>query len=101
MSKEQIKTNVYDALVKPVITEKSMMASENGMITFEVPLTATKTEIKAAVEAIYKVKVVSVNTIRQLGKTKRFRGRLGKRNDYKKAVIRLAEGNNIDVTAGI
>ena len=101
MSKEQVKVNMFDAIVKPIITEKSMMASENGKITFEVPLTATKAEIKTAIEAIYKVKVVSVNTIRQLGKTKRFRGHLGKRNDVKKAVVRLAEGNNIDVTAGI
>ena len=92
---------MYDTLLRPVITEKSMMSSENGKVVFMVPLSATKDDVKAAVEAIFNVKVNKVNTVRQFGKVKRFRGYEGVRSDYKKAVITLAEGQNIDVTAGI
>lgn len=92
---------MYDTLVRPVITEKSMVASEAGKVVFMVPLSATKDEVKAAVEAIFNVKVNKVNTIKQFGKVKSFRGREGKRNDYKKAIVTLAEGQNIDVTTGI
>ena len=92
---------MYDTLTRPVITEKSMMSSENGKVTFIVPLSSTKDDVKAAVEAIFNVKVMKVNTIRQFGKTKFFRGRKGERSDYKKALITLAEGQNIDVTTGI
>lgn len=92
---------MYDTLVRPVITEKSMVASEAGKVVFMVPLSATKDEVKAAVEAIFNVKVNKVNTIKQFGKVKSFRGRKGKRNDYKKAIVTLAEGQNIDVTTGI
>ncbi len=105
MSKSAKKSNVtaqmYDTLVRPVITEKSMISSENGKVTFKVAISASKTEIKNAVEAIFNVKVEKVNTIRQLGKVKRFKGHLGKRNDTKKALVTLAEGQNIDVTAGL
>ena len=105
MSKSK-KTNdvtakMYDTLVRPVITEKSMLSSENGKVTFIVPLSANKDEVKAAVEAIFNVKVNKVNTIRTNGKEKVFRGRIGQRSDYKKAVVTLAEGQNIDVTTGI
>ncbi len=92
---------MYDTLVRPVITEKSMLSSENGKVTFMVPLSASKDEVKAAVEAIFNVKVTKVNTVRQFGKEKRFRGFVGQRSDYKKAVVTLAEGQNIDVTTGI
>ena len=92
---------MYDTLVRPVITEKSMIASEAGKVVFMVPLSATKDEVKAAVEAIFNVKVNKVNTIKQFGKVKSFRGRDGKRADFKKAVVTLAEGQNIDVTTGI
>ena len=92
---------MYDTLLRPVITEKSMMSSENGKVVFMVPLSATKEDVKAAVEAIFNVKVNKVNTVKQAGKVKRFRGFQGVRSDYKKAVITLAEGQNIDVTAGI
>ena len=85
----------------PVITEKSTMASEHNQITFRVPLDTTKPEIKAAVERLFDVKVTAVNTIRQKGKVKRFRGRIGKRPDYKKAMVSLAEGQSIDVTTGV
>ena len=104
--KKSEKTNnvtaaMYDTLLRPVITEKSMMSSENGKVVFMVPLSANKDDIKAAVEAIFKVKVNKVNTVKQAGKVKRFRGYEGVRSDYKKAVITLADGQNIDVTAGI
>lgn len=104
--KKSDKTNnvtaaMYDTLLHPVITEKSMGASENGKVVFTVPLSATKDDIKAAVEAIFNVKVKKVNTVKQDGKVKRFRGYEGVRSDYKKAIITLADGQNIDVTAGI
>jgi large subunit ribosomal protein L23 len=84
-----------------MVTEKSTMGSEHNQITFRVPLTANKLQIKAAVEQLFKVKVNAVNTLRQKGKLKRFRGKLGKRPDYKKAIVSLAEGEMIDVTTGI
>jgi len=96
-----ISAEMYDTLVRPVITEKSMMVSENGKVTFMVPLSASKDDIKSAVESIFNVKVERVNTIRQFGKTKFFRGRKGARSDYKKALVTLAKGQNIDVTTGI
>lgn len=92
---------MYDTLLRPVITEKSMTSSESGKVVFMVPLSATKDGVKAAVEAIFNVKVNKVNTVKQNGKTKRFKGFQGVRSDYKKAVVTLAEGQNIDVTAGI
>ena len=96
-----VSAKMYDTLVRPVITEKSMLSSEAGKVTFLVPLSATKDEVRAAVEAIFNVKVNKVNTIRQFGKEKRFRGYVGQRSDFKKAVVTLAEGQNIDVTTGI
>jgi len=92
---------LYEVLRAPVITEKATLASEHNQVVFRVPLDATKFEIKAAVEGLFKVKVEAVNTLRVKGKVKRFRGRLGKRNDYKKAMVRLAEGQSIDVTTGL
>ncbi|MDH3228224.1 MAG: 50S ribosomal protein L23 [Alphaproteobacteria bacterium] len=92
---------LYEVLRAPIITEKATLASEHNQVVFRVPMDATKTEIKAAVEGLFKVKVEAVNTIRVKGKVKRFRGRLGKRNDYKKAMVRLAEGQSIDVTTGL
>lgn len=92
---------MYDIILAPVITEKSTMGSEHGKVTFRVHLNATKPEIKAAVEGLFKVKVTAVNTIRMKGKTKRFRGQIGYRSDYKKAIVTLAEGQTIDVTTGI
>jgi large subunit ribosomal protein L23 len=92
---------MYDLVRSPVVTEKSTRGSEHNQVTFKVPLDATKPEIKAAVEGLFSVKVVAVNTVRQLGKIKRFRGRVGKRPDFKKAMVTLAEGQSIDVTTGI
>ena len=91
----------YTLIRSPVITEKATMGSQHNQITFRVPLDATKPEIKAAVEKLFKVKVKAVNTLRHKGKVKRFRARLGKRSDTKKAIISLAEGQTIDVTTGI
>ena len=91
----------YDIILAPFVTEKSTMGSENNQITFRVPLSATKPQIKAAIEQLFKVKVNAVNTLRQKGKVKRFRGKLGKRPDYKKAIVSLADGEMIDVTTGI
>lgn len=92
---------MYELLRSPVITEKATLASEHNQITFRVPMDATKPEIKLAVEGLFEVKVLSVNTLVQKGKTKRFRGRLGRQKDVKKAVVRLAEGESIDVTTGL
>ena len=93
--------DMYDTLSRPIITEKALRGSENGQVTFEVPRTATKEDVKNAVEAIFGVKIKAVNTVRQIGKIKRFRGKLGQRSEVKKAVVTLAEGYNIDVTTGI
>jgi len=92
---------MYDIILSPVITEKATMASEHNQVTFRVANDATKPEIKAAVEMLFDVKVKAVNTLRQIGKVKRFRGKLGKRSDYKKAIVSLVEGHSIDVTTGL
>ncbi|PCJ35650.1 MAG: 50S ribosomal protein L23 [Alphaproteobacteria bacterium] len=91
----------YDVILGPVITEKTTLMSEQNQIVFKVPLTATKPQIKAAVEGLFGVKVEDVNTLRVKGKTKRFKGIMGRRNDYKKAMVQLAEGQSIDVTTGV
>ena len=92
---------MYELIRRPVITEKATNASEHNQVTFRVPLTADKRQVKAAVEGLFKVKVTAVNTIRVKGKLKRFRGALGRRSDYKKAIVTLAEGSKIDVTTGV
>lgn len=94
------KAEMYDIILGPVITEKATMGSEHGQVTFYVRMNATKPEIKAAVEGIYSKKVTAVNTIRQKGKVKMFRGRKGRQNDRKKAIITLAEGEMIDLSTG-
>ena len=91
----------YDVIRKPIITEKTTLASENGAVVFEVAIDSTKPEIKAAVEGLFGVKVKAVNTTITKGKVKRFRGQLGKRKDVKKAYVTLEEGNTIDVTTGL
>jgi large subunit ribosomal protein L23 len=92
---------MYDLIRSPLITEKATAVSEHNQIIFKVPLTATKREVKAAIEGLFSVKVNAVNTIRVQGKTKRVRGRPGRRSDFKKAIVTLAEGSRIDVTTGI
>ena len=93
--------NHYDVIRKPIITEKATMASEANAVVFEVAISANKPQIKEAVESIFGVKVKAVNTTITKGKVKRFRGRLGKRKDIKKAYVTLADGNTIDVTTGL
>lgn len=104
MAKAMVKLNAtraYDVIRAPVVTEKSTLGSAHNQVTFRVPLDATKPEIKAAIEQIFKVKVLAVNTLRQKGKRKMFRGRVGFRSDFKKAMVTLAEGHTIDVTTGV
>jgi large subunit ribosomal protein L23 len=96
-----VKPEHYDVIVKPIITEKATLASEAGAVVFKVAKTATKPQIKEAVEAVFGVKVKAVNTTITKGKVKRFRGRPGKRRDVKKAYVTLVEGNTIDVTTGL
>ncbi len=91
----------YDVIRSPVITEKATIAAENNKVVFNVAIDATKPEIKAAVEALFKVKVERVNTLVRKGKVKRFKGFVGKRDDVKKAVVTLAEGHRIDITSGL
>lgn len=91
----------YDVIVSPVITEKSTMASEQNQVVFKVARTATKPQIKEAVEKLFDVKVTAVNTILRKGKVKRFRGTVGRQSDVKKAIVTLAEGHSIDVTTGL
>ena len=95
------KTAACDVILFPVITEKATLGSENNQVTFRVPINANKFAIRAAVEELFSVKVKSVNTLRQQGKRKRFRGIPGKRPDYKKAIVTLEEGQSIDVATGI
>ena len=91
----------YDIIRTPVITEKATIQAENNKVVFNVAKTATKPEIKAAVEQLFSVKVKSVNTLVRKGKTKRIRGIIGTQSDVKKAVVTLEEGHSIDITTGL
>lgn len=91
----------YTRLTSPIITEKTTMISEQNKVVFRVPLDVTKPQIKEAVEALFNVNVVSVNTMVTKGKTKQFRGVPGKRSDVKKAIVTLKDGQSIDVTTGL
>jgi large subunit ribosomal protein L23 len=91
----------YDTILSPVITEKATMLSEQNKVVFRVARDATKPEIVEAIENLFKVNVVKVNTLNVKGKTKRFRGREGRRSDVKKAIVTLAEGQSIDITTGL
>ena len=91
----------YDVIVSPAITEKATMASDNNQVVFNVAKKATKPEIKAAIEALFGVKVKAVNTLLRKGKVKRFRGIKGRQSDVKKAVVTLADGHSIDVATGL
>ena len=91
----------YNTLLAPVITEKSTLAGENNQVVFRVPLNATKPEISEAVEALFKVKVKAVNTLRLKGKNKAFKGHKYTRSTVKKAIVTLADGHSIDVSTGL
>jgi large subunit ribosomal protein L23 len=93
--------NAYDIILSPFITEKATAASESNQVVFKVRRDATKPEIKAAIETLFKVKVLSVNTLTRKGKSKNFRGVRGRQQDVKKAIVRLVEGQTIDVTTRI
>jgi large subunit ribosomal protein L23 len=98
---ELSKERQYLTILAPVITEKATGLTEQNQVVFRVALTATKPEIRAAVEGLFGVKVLNVNTLVVKGKSKRFKGRPGQRSDWKKAVVRLAEGQSIDLTTGL
>ena len=91
----------YDVIVSPAITEKSTVASEQNQVIFNVAKKASKPEIKAAVEALFGVKVTAVNTLVRKGKLKRFRATVGRQSDFKRAIVTLADGHSIDVATGL
>jgi large subunit ribosomal protein L23 len=101
MSKTAADPRHYDVILSPVVTEKATTASEHNQVVFRVAKTATKPEIKEAVEKLFNVKVSGVNTLVTKGKTKFFKGRAGVRSDVKKAIVTLAEGHSIDITTGL
>jgi large subunit ribosomal protein L23 len=105
MAKKQaaaaVENRHYDIVLAPHITEKTTLLSENNAVVFKVASDASKPEIKAAVEALFNVKVTGVNTIVSKGKSKRWKGKPYQRSDSKKAIVTLAEGNSIDITSGI
>lgn len=94
-------TKHFDIILAPVITEKSTLASEANQVIFRVARTASKPDIKAAVEKLFGVKVKAVNTLNRKGKVKRFRGVKGRQSDIKNAIVTLEEGHSIDVTTGL
>ena len=93
--------NHYDVILAPHITEKSTLLGEHNAVVFKVSGDASKPQIKAAVEALFNVSVTGVNTMNVKGKTKRWKGRPYTRSDVKKAVVTLADGQQIDITSGI
>lgn len=99
--KAQAQEWMYDIISSPVVTEKSARGSEHGQVTFRVPLDATKPQVKQAIEVLFGVKVKGVNTSVLKGKTKRFKGVMGKRGDVKKAIVTLEDGQTIDVGVGL
>jgi large subunit ribosomal protein L23 len=90
---------LYNVIRSPIVTEKSTMASENSQVVFKVSIDATKPEIKEAIERLFNVKVLAVNTLVRKGKVKRFKGVKGRQSDFKKAIVTLEEGQAIDITA--
>jgi large subunit ribosomal protein L23 len=100
-AKHMSREAMFEMIRAPVITEKATLLNELNQIVFRVAIDASKPEIKAAVEGLYKVKVTAVNTVLTKGKTKRFKGRPGVRSDVKKAYVSLAEGQSIDLTTGL
>ena len=100
-SAEAVDNRHYDVVLAPHITEKSTMLSEHNAVVFKVAGTASKPEIKAAVEALFNVDVTNVNTIVTKGKTKKWKGQPYKRSDSKKAIVTLKDGDTIDITGGI
>ena len=100
-AKKQVNAAAYDVILSPVVTEKSTNIGAFGKYVFKVPTSASKTDVKSAVEQIFSVNVTKVNTISYDGKIKRFKGLIGKRNQYKKAIVTLKEGQSIDLGTGV
>lgn len=98
---ELAEARLYDVIVRPVLTEKAYAGAAQNKVTFAIAPKATKNDVKKAVETLFKVDVVKVNTVNVEGKTKSFRGRPGQRSDLRKAIVTLAEGQSIDVAAGL
>ena len=98
---ELSRERMYDVILSPAITEKATLLSEHNQVVFRVSKAASKPEIRAAIEGLFGVKVAAINTINQSGKVKRWKGRLGRRSDFKKAIVTLAEGSSIDVSTGL
>jgi large subunit ribosomal protein L23 len=92
---------LYDVILAPVITEKATILAEQNKVVFKVAKSATKPQIKQAVEKLFDVKVTAVNTLVRKGKVKQFRGTIGRQSDVKKAIVTLADGQSIDVTTGL
>ncbi|WP_020176157.1 50S ribosomal protein L23 [Methyloferula stellata] len=101
MTPPSIDVRLYDIIVAPIVTEKATFASEDNKVIFKVRKTATKPQIKEAVEKLFDVKVLGVNTLLRKGKRKTFKGTRGVQSDIKKAIVTLAEGDKIDVTTGL
>jgi large subunit ribosomal protein L23 len=102
VNKKQIsEERVYEIIRSPLITEKATALSQFNQYVFEVMGNATKSEIKQAVEKLFKVTVLGVNTVLTKGKTKRFKGRMGRRQDLKKAIVSVKQGQTIDVSVGV
>ncbi|MBJ7535688.1 50S ribosomal protein L23 [Rhodomicrobium vannielii ATCC 17100] len=89
---------LYDVIRSPIITEKSTLVSENNQVVFKVEIDATKPDIKEAIERLFNVNVLAVNTLIRKGKVKRFKGVKGQQSDFKKAIVTLKEGQTIDIT---
>jgi len=101
MTPPAIDVRLYDIIVAPIVTEKATLAAEDNKVVFKVLRTATKPQIKQAVEKLFDVKVTGVNTLLRKGKKKTFKGTRGVQSDIKKAIVTLAEGDKIDVTTGL
>jgi large subunit ribosomal protein L23 len=97
----KIQYNLYDVIRYPLVTEKATHLSNFSQVAFAVCKESTKQQVKDAVELVYGVKVLTVNTLNQKGKQKRFKGRLGVRGDVKKAIVTLQQDQNIDISSGI
>ena len=101
--KKDIKTHIksYDLILNPIITEKATTLSSFSQVVFSVPFNSNKKQIKNSVESLFGVSVKKINLITTKGKTKRFKGKMGKRKDTKKAIIFLEKGQKIDITTGV
>lgn len=99
--KKEAQAWMYDVINSPRVTEKTTTGSAHGQVTFNVPMSVTKPQVKEAVETLFSVEVTGVNTLIQKGKNKRFKGRIGRRNDVKKAIVTLKEGQTIDTGTGV